>query len=104
MSSLNSTSNSSFKIVSIFPQYQVFFHKGASVYPHNTLLLTDRHDTSATSKWVHMVMDPDNIIHFKSLSCGPENQVFTTALYAWYVIFTWFNKKKTLIFNQYLQL
>ncbi|KAL5257862.1 hypothetical protein ACHWQZ_G012714 [Mnemiopsis leidyi] len=55
---------------------RVFFHKGASVYPHNTLLLTDRHDTSATSKWVHMVMDPDNIIHFKSLSCGPENQVW----------------------------
>ncbi|XP_063675181.1 tectonin beta-propeller repeat-containing protein 1-like isoform X2 [Bolinopsis microptera] len=55
---------------------RVFFHKGADLYVHNTLLLTDRHDTRSTSKWVHMVMEPDNIINFKSLSCGPENQVW----------------------------
>ena len=54
---------------------QVFFHKGSEVFVHNTLLLTDRHDSRSISKWLHMVMDPDNMITFKSLSCGPENQV-----------------------------
>ena len=45
------------------------------MFEHNTLLLTDKDDTRSISKWLHMIMNPEDVIFFRSLSCGPENQV-----------------------------